>query len=184
MDNYSVDSTIYLISGPCGVGKSTVSKEVAQRIPRSVLLIGDNLLHMYQGYDAPWEERLSLAWTNILSVTRNFIRNGWNIVIDFVVEDELEWFIHELEDMSVSFHYIVLVADETTLLERINRRGSPELSERSLFLLNKLKKSDTNRSFLYDTSSKSPTIIAEDILCSNHFRMLYRPHGKKEDSQR
>lgn len=182
MENCSIDSTIYLISGPCGVGKSRVSKEVAQRIPRSVLLVGDNLLDVYQGYDAPWEERLSLTWTNILSVTQNFIRNRWNIGIDFVVEDELEWFIHEPEGMSVSLYYIVLVADETTLLDRINRRGTPEITERSLFLLNKLNKLETNRLFVYDTSGKSPTIIAEDILLSNKFSLLHLPCGKKKSN--
>lgn len=168
--NCSLDRNIYLISGPCGVGKSTVSKELAQRIPRSVLLVGDNLLHMYQGYDTPWEERLSLSWTNILSLTRNFIGAGWNVVIDFVVEDELEWFVHELEDLSVTLHYIVLVADEATLLERISRRGTPEISERSLFLLHKLKTLDANGPFLYDTSARQPTTIAGDILFSNNFR--------------
>jgi len=179
MKNDRMDSTLYLLSGPCGVGKSTVSKEVAKRIPRSVLLVGDTLLDVYQGYEAPWEERLSLAWTNILSVTRNFIRHRWNVVLDFVVEDELEWFMHELEDMSVSLHYIVLVADEPTLIQRINHRGTPEITDRSLFLLDKLKKLETNSHFLYNTSGKSPTEITEDILSSNKFRIPNPPHVQK-----
>lgn len=175
MDDKPVDRTIYLISGPCGVGKSTVSKELAQGIPRSVLLAGDALLHMYQGYDAPWNERLSLTWTNILSVTRNFVRGGWNVVIDFVVEDELGWFVRELKDLSGTVYYIVLIADEITLLKRLDGRGTPELAERSLFLLNKLKTSEPNRPFLYDTSCKPPTVIAKDILSSSNFRMLHAP---------
>ncbi len=177
MDNRAVETTIYLISGPCGVGKSTVSKELAQGIPRSVLLSGDALLHMYQGYNAPWDERLSLTWKNILSVTRNFVRGGWNVVIDFVVEDELGWFVRELEDLSATVHYIVLIADETTLIKRLDSRGTPELAERSLFLLNKLKTSEPNRPFLYDASCKPSTVIAKDILSSSNFRMLHPPGG-------
>lgn len=172
MEDSGSKISIYLISGPCGVGKSTVSKEVAGRIPHSVLLSGDDLLHMYQGYDAPWEERLSLTWANIVSVTRNFVRHGWNIVIDFVVEDELEWFMHEIEDTSITLHYVVLVSEEQTLLERVNGRGTPEIAERSLFLLDKLKRLEPNRPFLYDTTGRDPMAIAEDIVSSNHFRML------------
>ncbi|GMA61036.1 ATP-binding protein [Alicyclobacillus fastidiosus] len=174
MENCSVenDVIVYIISGPCGVGKSTVSKEVAQRIRRSVLLVGDDLLHVYQGYEARWEERLSLTWTNILSVTRNFIRNGWNVVIDFVVEDELAWFIQELDDMSVTLYYIVLIADENTLLERLRRRGNPEIAERSLFLLHKLKGLNTNNGFLYDTTGREVREIAQDVLSSKFFRIL------------
>lgn len=75
---------IFLISGPLGVGKSTTSKELARVVERCVLIEGDNLLDMFMTEPQPtWEERLSLAWKNILSVTRNFIQGGFNVVIDF-----------------------------------------------------------------------------------------------------
>ncbi|WP_207953406.1 hypothetical protein [Paenibacillus agricola] len=48
------------------------------------------VLDMFNGELQPsWEERLSLTWENILALTRNFIHHNLNVIIDFVVEDDL-----------------------------------------------------------------------------------------------
>lgn len=115
------------------------------------------------GSEPPWEERLGLTWKNILSLSKNFIEHGFNVVIDFVVEDELEWFCKQTMDLQVELKYIELRAEEETLKERLNGRGDSYLIERSLFLL-----TPTNKPFLYNTTSKQPEIIAADIIFHNH----------------
>lgn len=114
------NKTIYLISGPCGVGKSTVSEKLTQMVTPGVLIVGDYIMSMFgDGSEPPWEEQLQLTWKNILALTRNFIQHDFNVVIDFVVEDELEWFCKQISDLGVRIKFIVLIANKETLIERL-----------------------------------------------------------------
>lgn len=164
---------LYLISGPLGVGKSTTAKILAERVERCVLIEGDLLLHMLH-HELPlsWDERLSVTWKNILALTRNMLEHGLNVVIDFVVEDEFEWFCEQLSDLDVSLKFAVLRADKEKIAERLTRRGDIDSLERSLFLLDKLESMPQNRQFLYDTTLKRPEDTAEAILLDPRFQVL------------
>jgi 2-phosphoglycerate kinase len=165
MQEAANELTIYLVSGPLGVGKSTVSREIAHKIPRCALIEGDHLLHVFKREPIPeWEERLNLAWLHIASVTRNLIQRGCHVVIDFVVEDELEWFLQQVSDLEVTVKYVVMLADEQTLQQRLRQRGDSELLNRSLFLLNKLGSASINEPYLRDASEASPSILADEII--------------------
>ncbi|TCZ69617.1 hypothetical protein E0485_23695 [Paenibacillus albiflavus] len=107
---------------------------------------------------------MNLTWENILALTRNFIINDLNVVIDFVVEDELDWFCKHISDLNVELRYIILRADKDKLIERLERRGDIESLERSLFLLNKMETSPSNNQFIYDTTLKQPNEIAQDVI--------------------
>ncbi|MFB5762436.1 AAA family ATPase [Paenibacillus medicaginis] len=161
------------MSGPLGVGKSTVSKELANSMKQCTLIEGDLLLHVYRGEtEPPWEERLRLAWLNITAVTRNFLRHGFNVVIDFVVEEELEWFCGQLSDLDVTVHYAVLYAEPDTLAARLRQRGDEQYIDRSLFLRNKLLSSPANELFLLNTDLKRPEELAEEIMHDNRFQRI------------
>ena len=161
---------IYLVSGPIGVGKSTTSKELARNVPNCVLIQGDSILHMFDyGSDATWEQRLSLTWENILAITQNVIDHDFNVVIDFVVEDELKWFCQQITDLQVNLKYIVLRADKEKLIERIHSRGDHESIDRSLFLLNKLESASSNKPFVYDTTQIHTAEIVDTIINDNRF---------------
>jgi len=166
-----LDQTIiYLVSGPIGVGKSTTSKELAQNVSNCVLIHGDYILQMFDyGSDTSWEQRLRLTWENILALTKNFTHHGYNIIIDFVVEDEFEWFCQQINDLPVTLKYIVLRADKEKLIERIHSRGDRESIDRSLFLLKKLETLPSNKSFLYDTTLKHTAEIVDTIINDNRF---------------
>ncbi|WP_429311106.1 AAA family ATPase [Paenibacillus mucilaginosus] len=166
---------IYLISGPLGAGKSTVSKALAGQMEPCVLLEGDHLLHMFRGSEPSWEERLSLTWKNIVTITRNYIDHGLNVIIDFVVEDELEWVYTELTDGSTEIRYVVLRAHPDQLAERLKQRGDPDSLTRSLFLLNVLENSPANQGYLYDTTGKPPEGIAEVIRQDPRFLVRIQP---------
>ncbi|NGP58332.1 ATP-binding protein [Paenibacillus thiaminolyticus] len=170
MPNENKKNVIYLVSGPVGVGKSTISKKLAQMVKKCVLLEGDFILHMFEyGSETSWEERLSLTWENILTLTRNLIQNDFNVVIDFVVEDELDWFCKHISDLQVTLKYIVMRADKEKLIERIRMRGDIESIERSLFLLNKLESTPSNQQFLFDTTLRNSTEIVDAIINDTGF---------------
>ncbi|MCG1023591.1 AAA family ATPase [Sutcliffiella horikoshii] len=158
--------SIYIISGPCGVGKSTVTKGLARKLEKAVLVEGDMITGMFVGQvQPPWEEKLSIVWQNISSLTKNYLRNGYDVVIDYVVEDEWEWFCKELQQagMNITLHYYVLRADPEVLVERITERGDTEMIPRSLELLHQLESKKENAPHLYDTTNKDPDIIIEEI---------------------
>ncbi len=168
------DRLIYLISGPIGIGKSTTSKKLAQNVKNCVLIEGDTILDMFDhGAVASWDERLSFTWEHILALTRGFIRKGFNVVIDFVVEEELDWFCKQLSDLQITMKYIVLKADEEKLMERIYMRGDNNSIERSLYLLNKLQSKPSNQPFLCDTTNKQTEEIVNIIIKDPGFMVAH-----------
>lgn len=164
--NKESEKSIYIISGPYGVGKSTISKALAQEMKEVALVEGDQIKLMVRGQELPpWDKQLSLIWQNILSLTNNFIQNDLSVIIDYVVEDELEWLFNNISDVKI--HYIVLRADEEILINRLNKRGEDFLIEGSLYLLNQLENTLSNKNYLYDTTNKQPGEIIKDL--KNHF---------------
>ncbi|WP_347551392.1 AAA family ATPase [Pseudalkalibacillus hwajinpoensis] len=156
--------SIYLVSGPCGVGKSTITKTLAHEMEGVVLIEGDVIHSMFIGQEQPpWDEQLEIDWKNILSLTKNFVENNLNVIIDYVVETELEWFCKQLSGLNVHIHYVVLRADEGILIERLNKRGDHNLVDRSLQLLEELESRMPNKKYLYDTTNKQPSDIVVDL---------------------
>ncbi|MBT2735322.1 AAA family ATPase [Bacillus sp. ISL-7] len=158
------NSSIYIISGPHGVGKSTVTKALAQEMDKVALIEGDQIKLLFKGKNPPTrEEEQSLVWKNIFSLTWNFVENNINVIIDYVVRTELEWFPIHFSDLNVKIYYVVLCADENTLISRLNERGDDFLIDGSLMLLYKLKKFSPNKNYLYDTTNKQTVEIIHDL---------------------
>src|SRR5690625_3144713 len=85
--NEKAVNRVYIVSGPAGVGKSTTSKELVKILKNSSYISGDYISHMHvNGRKKPWEsqEEVTLIWDNILSLTKNFLRHGNDVVIDYV----------------------------------------------------------------------------------------------------
>jgi len=161
---------VYLISGPCGCGKSTLAKEMAGLIDHSFLIVGDDLHGFFsEKDDVTWEETLKITWENISSITQNALRNHLNVIIDYVVEDELQQLINALVEFDYELKYMVLVPSESSIQNRITTRGDVELIERGLFLRKKLIETEINIPYLYDNSNKSIQEEIEDILHDPRF---------------
>lgn len=56
---------LYVITGPAGVGKSTVSRKIAESFGKSALIEGDDLYaQIIGGYVNPWEEMIRNEFSN------------------------------------------------------------------------------------------------------------------------
>ncbi|MFC7680289.1 AAA family ATPase [Paenibacillus sp. GCM10028914] len=136
--------TVYIISGPAGVGKSTTSKRLVHSLERSSYISGDTISHLpVVGRGKPWlcEDTNRLTWTNIASLTHNLLQADYNVVIDYVTfPHEAAWLANELKNKEVQIVYIILLTDQETLGARDRLRPAEEqMGERSFILLQEFK---------------------------------------------
>lgn len=169
--------SFYILSGPCGCGKSTVSRLLCERLSPVYRIEGDALHDGFCEKDGvPWEKRLEITWEHIRLLASNALSHGLNTVVDYVVEEELPELLETVSEFSPEVYYIVLTASAETLRERLLKRGDPDLTERSLFLRQKLM--EENKGFLLETENKTPRELAEEILGNPRFRLPERRLGR------
>lgn len=167
---------IYLFSGPCGCGKSTLAAAFAKHLvnecgKKQVYLIhGDDFQGGFvepedkgaffvggtAGDALAWDRILKFNWDCILSVAAMALEKGLPVVIDYVVEDELPLVEQLAAQSGAQLYYVVLTASEETIRRRIIQRGDTDLLERAVFLKRKLEKMPENQGFLFDNTDKTP----------------------------
>ena len=169
-------ASIYLISGPCGCGKSTLTDALAQYMvkveKRSQVYVihGDDF---HQGFvtrayedkefwadgqatdQLEWLEILKFNWECIIDVAGKVLSREMDVLIDYVVEDELPLVQRLAKEHDAKLQYLVLTASEDAIRQRIETRGDVEMVERALFLKNKLDHLPENQGHLYDNTGKT-----------------------------
>ena len=147
---------LYLITGPAGVGKSTISKEIAKSSNKSVLLEGDEFYHhVVSSYVPAWKEgnHLDIFWKEVENSIKLYLDNGYDVVFNYIIGDtkykELKSIFKDYETK-----FVVLLTDEKTIIERDNLRDEEDrMKERCLILLNNfLEKDYPNNNKLFTTN--------------------------------
>jgi adenylate kinase family enzyme len=171
--------TVYILSGPAGVGKSTTSNVLVSALKNSAYISGDDVSHMHvSGRQKPWESKteLSLIWNNILSLTQNFVLNGIDVVIDYVTfPDEAYWLRDKLKELTQNVVYVVLWSEPETLLKRDQLRlPEHQMRERCLILIDEFKESGLNNKYLLNTGQKNVNdlhLLIEEIMNGKQYRL-------------
>ncbi len=101
-----------------------------------------------------------VLWECILDVVGKALVRGLDVVIDYVVEDELPLLKKLAKEYDAKLHYVVLTASEESITKRLQTRGDNDLIERALFLKNKLDRLPENQGHLYDNTGKT---VAEEV---------------------
>lgn len=162
---------LYLLSGPCGCGKTTLSNAFARHLVDEG---GQNQVYVIHGDDfhagfaetakrvgpsCPgflyWADILSFIWECILSTADKALRRGLDVIIDYVVEDELPLVMDLAQQHGAELCYGVLTAGESHIRQRLTQRGDPGLIDRALFLKQKLEMMPENQGRVIDTSGKT-----------------------------
>lgn len=149
-------SNLYIITGPAGVGKSTISKRIAESKKKSVLIDGDDIYHqVIGGYVQAWKEgnHLDVFWKVCTNTIRTYLENGYDVIFNYIVTSTpLKQMYEEFKDYYIKF--IVLLVDEKTLLLRDKERPEDcQMKERCITLLNNFKNNGYNEQNILDTSN-------------------------------
>lgn len=171
---------IYFFSGPCGCGKSTLAGAWAKHLvnycgKKQVYLIhgddfhrgfvesddkGDFFADGQAGDMLVWENILQFNWTCIIDVADKALTRGLDVVIDYVIEDELPLVAELAKKHGAQLNYVVLTAAEESIEARIRRRGDVDLIQRALFLKHKLDGLEENQGHLLDNTGLS---VAQEV---------------------
>lgn len=163
---------LYIITGPAGAGKSTISRKIAESKSKSVLIEGDDIYHqVVGGYVQAWKQgnHLDIFWKICIDMIDIYLSNGYTVVFNYIVNPEN---IKALQDKFKEYKikFIILITDEETLLSRDKERPKDcQMGERCLTLLNDFKNKNYNKNNFLDTSNLSVNETLEEIEKDNKY---------------
>lgn len=167
-------SKLYLVTGPAGVGKSTISKALASSKEKSVLIEGDEIYHhVVSGYVSPWKDgnHLDVFWKVVVSTINIYLNEEYDCIFNYIIEPEdLEFLKENFKDIDKEF--IVLLVDEETLLKRDSERPEDcQMKERCIELLNEFKEYNYDSKYIIDTSNITVDEIVKLVNSSNKWNI-------------
>ena len=159
--------TLYLIGGPMGIGKTTVSRELLSMLPRCAFLDGDWCWSM-QPFTVT-DETKAMVLDNITHVLTSFLRCSEfaNIVFCWVMHQQkiVDDILSRLPLEGVKVVSVSLNASPEVLTERIRRDIAAGLRDESVIsrALSYLPLYEKVQSLKLDTSTLSVAEIAKQI---------------------
>jgi len=117
-------SMIILLNGSINAGKTTVSKQLVQLLPRTAHVEVDDLREFIRWM--PLAEAIPLNLQNAAAVTRNFVGYGLNVVLSYPLsQEDYDHLIRELTPLGVPIYCVTLNPD---LAAAVTNRGTRELT--------------------------------------------------------
>lgn len=167
---------VVIVTGPAGVGKSTIARELCLRFDRAAHINVDSLRDMVvSGYASPIpgvsdptaaEEQIRLGIANAAALARNFSEAGILPVIDDVLEasGELDTYLDALGP-GADLRLITLLADRAILARRdAARPRDQQMGARSQDLHHIFMTNGETRGVRLDTSHQTPEDSVDIIL--------------------
>lgn len=163
---------LYIITGPSGVGKSTVSRLIAESRIKSALIEGDEIYHLVcGGHVSAWKEgnHLEVFWKNCIDLITNFLEKGYDVVFNYIISKEK---VEELRKtfISAEIKFALLLTDEETIQKRDSLRPVDcQMKERSIELLKSFKNQNFCEDNILDTSNLSIDETVKTIINEERF---------------
>lgn len=163
---------LYIITGPSGVGKSTISKKLAENSEKSVLIEGDFIYsQVISSYVSAWKEgnHLDVFWDVCLNTIETYLSYGYDVIFNYIVTPII---VDTIKNRFKNYYikFVVLLADEETLILRDKQRPEDcQMNERCLILLNSFKNKNHNLNNILDTTNLSVEETVDIIDKNNKF---------------
>lgn len=149
---------LIIVNGPPGVGKSTVCRQLYQRLDGAVWLDGDWCWLMH-----PWDysaQNKAMVLENITFLLRNYLKSGSfrYIILSWVIPDEaiFRQILDRLGEADYYLFRLTLICSEAALRARMQQDGREEsVIERSVALLPRYRAMSTRQ---IDTTSPNETV--------------------------
>lgn len=159
-------ANLYVITGPAGVGKSTVSKRIAETKVKSALIEGDDIYNqVVGGYEKAWKEgnHLELFWKICTDMINSYLEEDYDVVFNYIVTpNNIKLLKEKFKNYNIKF--AVLLTDEATLLERDSRRPEDcQMKDRCITLLNSFKERDYDKDCIIDTTGLTVDEVVKKV---------------------
>ena len=155
---------LYVITGPAGVGKSTVSRRLATIKEKSVLIEGDEIYNqVIGGYVSAWKEgnHLDVFWKVCLDMINTYLENGYDVVFNYIVTPDV---LKKIKERFSRFKFVILITDEDELLKRdLLRPEDCRMRERCVVLLNNFKNNNYDKDYMLDITKLSVDEVIEHL---------------------
>lgn len=160
---------LYIITGPAGVGKSTISKSLAVSLPKSVLIEGDTIYNFFvSDRISPWKPNapLDLFWSNSIYLIKSYLEKGYNVIFNYIISPtNLKRITEEIKHYEINFS--LLIASPEVLIKRDKLRSEDcQMKERVLVLLNQFLNYNYEGKNIIDTSNLSVEETVNKIINS------------------
>ena len=156
---------ILLINGSINAGKTTVSQQIVQMLPRTAHVEVDDLSDFVEWM--PLLESVPLNLANTAAITRNFVAFGLNVVISTpLFQDGYDYLTRELTPLGVPVHCVTL---NPGMAAALTNRGTRELTEWELQRIPQLYAEGVHSpsfGITIDNASQTPEETARQILSS------------------
>lgn len=167
---------LFLITGPCGVGKTTISQEICKKIDKSCLINGDYMYHMINTNDTPSKDfadgskKLKITLKNTVSLINNFLENDMNVVYEYIIfPEDLEYILDNIKDKkNLRIKFVLLYANEKTIIER-NKQRDKDNSKRGVELIKIFENYNFDDKFILLTENTSVEKICKQILTNDRY---------------
>ncbi len=161
---------LYVITGPAGVGKSTISDALSLKLERSVVLEGDEIYHhIRKPYIEAWKEGNHLdamyeASEKLIEIYQN---RGFDVIYNYIVTEGM---MKRFKEKYNNSKFVCLLTDEEELLRRDAKRPTDSrMGERCKILLESFKSKDFVKKYILDTTQMSVDEVAEEILTNDKY---------------